>query len=283
VNPTRASAEVGAAATGYAVARALIPRALEGAPRLVRANVRGRPVPVALGGPLAVGTLAGIAAGASLKASGRREPGAEMQAAAAVLVAVFAVAGHVDDLAGDESARGFGGHLRQLRRGRVSGGVIKMIAGALGGLAAGVLVRRRAPVTETAALVALSANLLNLLDRAPGRAAKAALATGVPLVARHSPWRAVGCALAGATIACLPADLDEAGMLGDAGSNPMGALVGLGLACDLRRPWRLVVIGCLVALNAASERHSFSELIERNRWLRLVDGLGRLPGNRSGS
>ena len=54
-------------------------------------------------------------------------------------------------------------------------------------------------------------------------------------------------------------------MLGDAGANPLGGVLGLGLALSLDETWRLVAIGVLVLLNLASEKWSFSKLIERVR------------------
>ena len=65
-------------------------------------------------------------------------------------------------------------------------------------------------------------------------------------------------------------------MLGDSGANALGATVGALLATG---PWGLVVGAAVVllALQLASERVSFTRVIEGNRWLRRVDRIGRLP------
>ena len=63
-----------------------------------------------------------------------------------------------------------------------------------------------------AVLVGLSANLINQLDTKPGRAVKAYLAASIPL---RAP-KAIAVLLA-------PYDLHEMAMLGDAGSNALGA------------------------------------------------------------
>ena len=64
-------------------------------------------------------------------------------------------------------------------------------------------------------------------------------------------------------------------MLGDAGANPVGAALGLGLALTLDRPGRIVAIAALVVLTAASEVWSFSSVIERTPGLRVLDAAGR--------
>jgi hypothetical protein len=72
-------------------------------------------------------------------------------------------------------------------------------------------------------------------------------------------------------------DLGEQGMLGDAGANPAGAVVGL-LLLKVLAPWAILTGAVLmIALNLASERVSFSRVIEGNRLLAWADRLGRVP------
>jgi hypothetical protein len=78
-------------------------------------------------------------------------------------------------------------------------------------------------------------------------------------------------------------DLGELSMVGDAGANAAGALAGFMLACSLSLPGLAVAAVLLVALNAASERVSFSEVIASNQLLRWLDGLGRVRGTGDGS
>jgi hypothetical protein len=161
----------------------------------------------------------------------------------------------------------------------LTGGIVKIVAGGASGLVAGAIVAGTedvALVIETGLLVALGANLLNLLDRAPGRAQKVWLLLALPLlVGGAREWGIAAAGLLGASLACLPADLSERGMLGDTGANPLGAVAGLGLALSLERPGRLVALGVLLLLNAASERVSFSSIIENTPFLRSVDRMGR--------
>ena len=81
----------------------------------------------------------------------------------------------------------------------------------------------------------------------------------------------------GAAIALLPEDLGERAMLGDAGANALGALLGVAAAASLSRPARLVLLAAITGLTAASEVVSFTAVIERTPALRWLDMLGRLP------
>ena len=260
------------AAVGAAVSAALARRRVEQPGRApVRPNWRGRAVPVVLGEPVVIGGLAGLAA---VSALGYEEQGGAARAAA-VALAGMGIAGWWDDHRLDEGAKGFAGHLGAARRGRITGGLVKLAAGGATGLTAGALVADGREAVEVGACVALTANLVNLLDRAPGRAGKSVLAAGLPLVAAAPGWAGAAAGTLGAVAAVLPADLGERGMLGDTGANPAGAVAGLGLACALPRAPRLAAIVALLALNLASERRSFSAVIDATPWLRAVDRFGR--------
>jgi hypothetical protein len=64
-------------------------------------------------------------------------------------------------------------------------------------------------------------------------------------------------------------------MLGDAGANALGALIGTAYAAKGSRAGRLLALAGIVALTAASERVSFTRVIERTPGLRELDALGR--------
>jgi hypothetical protein len=172
-------------------------------------------------------------------------------------VAGIAALGLVDDLfSGPE--RGFRGHLGT----GPTTGTLKAVGIPLLALAGTGSV-------QDAALVALSANGLNLLDTRPGRALKAFLA-GAALVR--------GPAKAYVPIAVLlaPYDLREMTMLGDAGSNALGAVLGYGSVSKLTARGRLLAIAALAGLTIVGETRSLGELIERTPFLSHLDRLGRL-------
>ncbi|GAB3099480.1 hypothetical protein GCM10027054_29740 [Isoptericola nanjingensis] len=264
------------AAAGTALAR----RALDtdppgGAARWTRTNHRGEPVSMLDGPAVAAGLVAG-----TLAAGGGRE-----RAGAALATAGAAAFGLVDDLAEDTSTRvkGLRGHLGALAEGRLTTGGLKVLGiGATALVGAAVGTRRTGgaaghllDVAVNGALVAGTANLLNLLDLRPGRALKASAALSLP-VAGGTAGAATGVVLGAAAVAA-PGDLAERDMLGDGGANALGALVGAQWAFGAPRAVRLAALASVVGLTLASERVSFSAVVERTPWLRAADGWGRRP------
>jgi UDP-GlcNAc:undecaprenyl-phosphate GlcNAc-1-phosphate transferase len=240
--------------------------------QLVRVNVNGRPVPAVLGIAIFV---AGLVASA-IAVAGFEEVGPGVLGSVDLAVALLFAAGAWDDLRGAEHARGFSGHLEAARARRLTGGIVKAIAGLGAGIAAGVLISSGWGIVRFALLLPLAANFINLTDRAPGRAGKVTLAIGIPLLALgHPDWAATGAGFLGALAAVLPLDLGQKAMLGDAGANPLGGLLGLGLAWSLPPAWGWMAVGVLLALNIASERWSYSEFVARTRSLKWIDELGR--------
>ncbi|HEU0304684.1 MAG TPA: glycosyltransferase [Gaiellaceae bacterium] len=173
-------------------------------------------------------------------------------AAGGPATAAIAAAGLADDLwSGPE--RGVRAHLRARR----TTGVLKLVAIP----AIGLLATRK---LSGALLVGLGANLWNQLDTRPGRALKAYLLVAPPLRAPLLPAAVL-----------LPCDLREMTMLGDAGSNVLGGLLGLRSVGRLTARGRWIAIGALASLNFLGETRSLGELIERTPVLRDLDGLGR--------
>ena len=74
----------------------------------------------------------------------------------------------------------------------------------------------------------------------------------------------------------LPYDLRERGMLGDAGSNALGAVVGLNLVVRAPSWRRWTAVGILAAFNALGDRVSLGSLIERTPVLSAIDRIGRV-------
>ncbi|MFP5298191.1 MAG: hypothetical protein ACLGHL_04300 [Actinomycetota bacterium] len=248
-------------------------------PALVRVNVRGRRVPAVLGEGLILGGAIGLAWLAIATAAGwGTGTSFRMIGAVGILIATMGAAGSWDDHRGDEKPRGFAGHLGALRSGKVTGGLVKLMVGGVAGLIAGAILTSSDPAETLRAgvTIALAANLINLLDRAPGRALKAVGILWLPLLwAAWGAWAICGAPLLGAAAGAARDDLGERGMLGDAGANPLGATLGLGLfvASDAAVGWAIVLV--LAGLNLASERWSFSAIIEGNPLLKRLDSAGR--------
>jgi UDP-GlcNAc:undecaprenyl-phosphate/decaprenyl-phosphate GlcNAc-1-phosphate transferase len=193
----------------------------------------------------------------------------------------FGLLGLVDDLAGGGSDRGFRGHLAALGQGRVTTGALKLFGGAVMALVVVAPFVGESPgrLLADAALVALCANLANLFDRAPGRTIKAGVgAFVVLLVAVRSAEDLTGVAVViGASLGLFLDDLHERLMLGDAGSNVIGAVLGLGIVATCGEAARDVALVAVAALNVAGELVSFSKVIDAVPPLRAVDQAGRRP------
>ena len=167
-------------------------------------------------------------------------------------VAPVVAIGLADDLfAGSE--RGVAAHLRA---GRTTG-VLKLVGIPLVGL----LATRSA---RGALLVGLAANALNQLDTKPGRALKAYALAALPLRAPLLP-----------AVILAPYDLREMAMLGDSGSNALGALLGLSSVKRFAGRGQWLAIGALATLNLLGELTSVGRAIERTPVLRDLDAAGR--------
>ena len=79
----------------------------------------------------------------------------------------------------------------------------------------------------------------------------------------------------GAAVGLLGPDLAGETMLGDTGANSAGALLGAALVQRSGRAGRLAALAVLVGLTLASERVSFTTVIESTPGLRELDALGR--------
>jgi UDP-N-acetylmuramyl pentapeptide phosphotransferase/UDP-N-acetylglucosamine-1-phosphate transferase len=257
-------------------------------PTLERQNYRGHTLPTA-GGLFIVLTVLVIDAGRSvLGALGVGPESGLTEARSAVLFAVFGfgLLGLIDDLAAVGQDRGFTGHVRALREGRVTTGMLKLVGGAA---VAVVLVatpgfKSGRTLIVDALLIALAANLGNLLDRAPGRTIKFGLVAYVPIAIAVGS-APIGIAIApvmGAALGLLGDDLHERLMLGDTGANVIGAVLGLAVVLGSRDSIRLGVMLVLLALNVAAELVSFSRVIDVVPFLRWFDRLGsRRPHTRA--
>jgi UDP-N-acetylmuramyl pentapeptide phosphotransferase/UDP-N-acetylglucosamine-1-phosphate transferase len=189
----------------------------------------------------------------------------------AVTALVFGVLGVVDDRWGTAEHKGIRGHLRALRQGRVTTGLLKAVGGLLTAAVAAWLLRPGLFAIPTALLIALTANLFNLLDLRPLRTLKAFWALGV-LAAPFGPAPLV--ALLGSSWCYARMEARRVVMLGDTGANCLGAAVGCTLAVIL--PPAAIVAGvlALVAFHGWAERHSFTEWISRHAWAKRIDEWG---------
>ncbi|MHB9035920.1 MAG: hypothetical protein ACYC64_04585 [Armatimonadota bacterium] len=185
--------------------------------------------------------------------------------------------GIIDDIWGTREVGGFRGHFRKLFFERkLTTGAVKALGGGVVGVCAGWFVSDGEPLRWilAAMLIPLASNILNLFDLRPGRAvAVFFLGLGVTCTAvgEHltAPWL-VG---AVAAVALVFSVVDSRGraMMGDSGSNALGAAMGLTMALSAGPIFQTAAIIVMIAVHVYSEKRSVSALIERNPVLRTID------------
>ncbi len=271
-------------AVGVAVALFVVPAGVRGLldAGFVRANWRGATLAFPLGAVLATSALVALAPLAFLDDRADLElldPGLRRWMPYLLGIAFL---GFLDDAlgrgAGGAGPRGWRGHARALGEGRLSTGAIKAI-GALA-LAAYVVSGRGLEswgYLADVALLILATNLFNLLDLRPGRAEKGLglLGAGLCLGAwTFAPLELLGI-FAGAIAVGAWFTLRERAMLGDTGSNLVGAVAGVWLLTTLGESGRLVALALVAALTIFGELRSISASIDSVPPLRWLDSLGR--------
>lgn len=268
-----------------AVALAVVPagvRALSAA-GLVRSNYAGLDVAFPLGAILVAASLVALAPLAPLDDRADLELlDPELTRWFAYIIGV-AFLGLLDDGLGrgdrTDSDRGWRGHARAVRRGDLSTGAVKAVGSlALAAYATSGLGRESLDYVVDLALLLLATNFANLLDLRPGRAEKALALVAAGLCIGYwtfEPVELLGLFIGPVAVgaACT---LRERAMLGDTGSNVVGALIGVMLVTTLSDPGRLIALGVLVVLTVYGEFRSISKAIERVPLIRQLDSLGRV-------
>jgi hypothetical protein len=267
-----------------AVALLIVPAGVRGLgdAGLVRENYRGARLAFPLGAVLATAALVALAPLAFLNDRGDLDllaPGLRQWMPYLLGVAFL---GFLDDSLGRGEAagapRGWRGHARALRAGSLSTGAVK----ALGALAlAAYVVSGRGLESwrylADVALLILATNLFNLLDLRPGRAEKgmALLGAGLCLGAwTIAPIELLGI-FAGPVLVGAWFTLRERAMLGDTGSNLVGAVAGVWLLTTLGADARLIALAAVAGLTIYGELRSISVAIDSVPPLRWLDSLGR--------
>ncbi len=201
----------------------------------------------------------------------------------AVYILGVALLGLLDDALGrgaaEDTARGWRGHARAVLGGRFSTGAIKAGGAlALAAYAASGRGQEGLDYVVDLALLLLATNLFNLLDLRPGRVEKVFVALLVGLCVGGTtlePLELLG-VFVGPVLVVGWFTLREQAMLGDTGSNLIGALAGVALLETLDDTGRLIALVLVAALTVYGEFRSISETIDRLPPLRWLDSLGRV-------
>jgi UDP-GlcNAc:undecaprenyl-phosphate/decaprenyl-phosphate GlcNAc-1-phosphate transferase len=255
-----------------------------GAAGWTRPNWRGTALPFPAGVLAVAATLVALGPLAALDALGVWDvlgpagvAGIDPVGAALLLGFGVAFLGLLDDLLAAEP-RGWRGHGAAVLRGGFSTGALKA-AGTVA-LALAALGGAGLPAGEyllAVLVVVLATNLFNLLDLRPGRSVKAFALLAAGLLAGTAtlePLRGIGL-FAGPLLVVGAYDLRERAMLGDTGSNLLGAMAGLWLVLALDTAGQAVAAALMAALTIFGEFRSLTAAIDRVPPLRALDSLGR--------
>ncbi len=268
----------------------VVPTAVRGLAEagFTRRNFAGRevPVPTGIAIPLCAFVALGVAAPLDRLVDDDVLGGAGLGVILLYVVGVCLL-GTIDDLVGTPAIegnlgrrdpRGWRGHARAALRGGFSTGAMKAI-GALGlaAYAVGVVVEPWDQYLLGIALVVLTTNLFNLLDLRPGRAMKVFFVLVLALTL--GAWQLGPLWTFGVVLGPLPLlmryDLAELGMLGDAGSNVLGAIAGVWMVLVMSPLAQAIALGVVLLVTLYGEFRSISELIDRTPVLRFLDSIGR--------
>jgi UDP-GlcNAc:undecaprenyl-phosphate GlcNAc-1-phosphate transferase len=269
----------------FAVALVVVPagvRALQAA-GLVRENYAGRTLAFPLGAVLVAASLVALAPLAPLDDRADidlLDP--DLRRWFAYILGV-AFLGLFDDALGRgeavDSVRGWRGHARAVASGDLSTGAVKAVGAlALAAYATSGLGRESLDYVVDLALLLLATNFANLLDLRPGRAEKALALVAAGLCLGYwtvEPIELLGLFLGPVAVGAW-FTLRERAMLGDTGSNVVGALIGIWLVTTLPDPARLIALGVLIALTVYGEFRSLSSAIEKIPLIKQLDSLGRV-------
>lgn len=189
------------------------------------------------------------------------------------LIMLTSSVGIVDDLVGDKKTKGFSGHLLALFGGEITTGFLKglVIFSAALAISNGSNFLER---SVNIGLIIFITNFINLLDLRPGRAFKAFFFLFLPAIL-YTEWHLFFIAIVLVFFLFAPGELRGKIMLGDGGSNVLGATLGFFYSSYNGLILKIYLLAIFIILNFLAEYYSFTEIIKNNKYLYFIDQLGR--------
>ncbi len=242
---------------------------------LIKTNYKGEPIPFV--GGMVLSTVTGITIGLGL---GLRAFPAREGAILLFILITATILGLIDDVLGKADSKGFTGHFKRLfKAGKLTTGSAKAIFGGLSAFVAGYAVAHDNIVIGAlnGLLIALMMNTINLLDLRPGRAGKGFIIGFLLLIllARDRSSLPLFLPILSSLIIYLPMDLSAMMMMGDTGSNLLGALLGLFAVLSLLPVIKVILLVGLIWLMFFTERNSLTEVIQESPVLNFIDKIGQ--------
>jgi UDP-N-acetylmuramyl pentapeptide phosphotransferase/UDP-N-acetylglucosamine-1-phosphate transferase len=202
------------------------------------------------------------------------------------VVVAMGFMGLLDDQMGNRNSKGFKGHFLALFKSRqLTSGGFKAVFGAMIALVFSIAValQLKTPwwpleLIINFLLVSLATNMVNLFDLRPGRAGKIYLVVFFIILAfskNLENYLGLFLPVAAIILYYLPFDLRAEVMMGDVGSNVLGASLGMMMAWMLSDISKIVALVIMLILQLSAEKVSFTRMIEKNVILRYIDNIGR--------
>jgi len=186
-------------------------------------------------------------------------------------------AGILDDIVGNRDVSGLKGHFKSLLKGKLTTGGFKAIFGGFVGVVISIGVSSNIfDIIINTLIIALSTNLMNLLDLRPGRAIKAYLIIIITVFITLSGYiKALPLLILPNVLAYFNYDLKAKAMMGDTGSNVLGISIGILVVMGYSLKVRLLWLAFLIFIHLLTEKYSLTKIIEKNKILNFIDKLGR--------
>ncbi len=186
-------------------------------------------------------------------------------------------AGILDDIIGNRDVSGLKGHFMSLLKGKLTTGGFKALFGGFVGLIISVSISKNiVDIVINTLIIALSTNLMNLLDLRPGRAIKVYLFIMLGLFTTLTGYvRNLILLLVPNVLAYFNNDLKAKAMMGDTGSNVLGISIGIIFVMAYSFKIRIAWLIFLIFIHILTEKYSLTKIIEKNKFLNFIDKLGR--------
>lgn len=186
-------------------------------------------------------------------------------------------AGVLDDIIGNRDVSGLKGHFKSLLKGNLTTGGFKALFGGFVGVIISIGISKDiTDIIVNTLIIALSTNLMNLLDLRPGRAIKGYLFIVTIIFLTLTGYvKVLPLLIVPNVLAYFNYDLKAKAMMGDTGSNVLGISIGILVIMGYSLNIRLIWLVFLIFIHLLTEKYSLTKIIENNKLLNFIDKLGR--------
>ncbi|SCH11289.1 glycosyl transferase [Romboutsia sp. Marseille-P6047] len=186
-------------------------------------------------------------------------------------------AGILDDIIGNRDVSGLKGHFKSLFKGNLTTGGFKAVFGGFIGILISLSISKSIPnIIINTLIIALSTNLMNLLDLRPGRAIKVYLVIIISIFVTLTGYiKVLPLLILPNVLAYFNFDLKAKAMMGDTGSNVLGISIGILMVFGYSFNIRIIWLVFLILIHLLTEKYSLTKIIENNKILNFIDKLGR--------